>query len=505
MKYLLFALVLFPGIFYGQSFGNALNFDGIDDYSSAPLPNDFLNLMINEFTVETTFHNQPTGDPQRIFVAKVNSNNFVTFLLSNTNNLYCYLLADGNFKSLGALSSLPYNTWNHIALTYVHSTQTLKIFHNGIELQTTHGGGSSNIDDNTFIFSTIPSSHLKFKGSIDEFRIWNHARTACQLLEEKNREITNLTNLFCYYKFNEGIGNGNNAGISTTQDLTNTMNVNLSSFALNGTTSNFVPSGVSYIPFTSPSFQFNVTSCDSYTWTNGTGLTYTSSTQATHNLVGQGSNGCDSVLVLNLTVNNSSATTLQETACKSFTWTNGTGATYTRDTVVQHVLQSASGCDSTITLNLTVNSIDSTVSVSGFTASANQSNASYQWIDCDNGFNAIANQTAQSFTALQSGNYAVIVSDNGCSAQSECVELHVVGLEYNNLNSVTLYPNPTQGILYLNGLKDSGELEILNIHGQIMRSIKYSSNSTIIGVEDLSPGIYFIKTDAAKPLKFIKK
>ena len=93
------------------------------------------------------------------------------------------------------------------------------------------------------------------------------------------------------------------------------------------------------------------TACDSYTWAlNGT--TYTTSGAYTH--VGTNASGCALTTTLNLTINNSTTATVTETACDSYTWAlNGT--TYTTSGIYTHVGTNASGCPLTTTLNLTIN------------------------------------------------------------------------------------------------------------------------------------------------------
>ena len=90
--------------------------------------------------------------------------------------------------------------------------------------------------------------------------------------------------------------------------------------------------------------------CSSYTWING--VTYTSSTNnATYIL--PNSIGCDSIITLNLTIYPSHTTTLNVSACNSYLWpTNGT--TYTTNGTYSHLLTSSHGCDSLVVLNLTI-------------------------------------------------------------------------------------------------------------------------------------------------------
>ena len=92
------------------------------------------------------------------------------------------------------------------------------------------------------------------------------------------------------------------------------------------------------------------TSCNSYTWIDG--VTYTSSTiTPTFTLTNQ--NGCDSIISLNLTIYSSSNSTDFQNACDSLSWINGQ-TYYASNNSAQFVTQNIFGCDSIINLDLTV-------------------------------------------------------------------------------------------------------------------------------------------------------
>ena len=94
------------------------------------------------------------------------------------------------------------------------------------------------------------------------------------------------------------------------------------------------------------------TACNSYTWIDG--VTYTSSNNsATYTLTNAA--GCDSVVTLNLTINSPATGTDIQTACNSYTWIDGNTYTASNNTAT-HTLTNAAGCDSVVTLNLTINS-----------------------------------------------------------------------------------------------------------------------------------------------------
>src|SRR6185503_15195284 len=93
--------------------------------------------------------------------------------------------------------------------------------------------------------------------------------------------------------------------------------------------------------------------CGSFTWTGGTGVTYTSS--GNYNFFSTNANGCPDTATLHLTINNGVHTDTTAVACGSFTWTGGTGVTYTSSGSYNFFSTNANGCPDTATLHLTIN------------------------------------------------------------------------------------------------------------------------------------------------------
>ncbi len=93
------------------------------------------------------------------------------------------------------------------------------------------------------------------------------------------------------------------------------------------------------------------TACGSFTWIDGN--TYTSSTNLAQYTMSNGSvNGCDSTVILNLTINQASTNTINVSSCGPYIAANG--QTYTESTTFSYTIPNTSGCDSIITVNLTV-------------------------------------------------------------------------------------------------------------------------------------------------------
>mgnify|MGYP007000339611 len=63
--------------------------------------------------------------------------------------------------------------------------------------------------------------------------------------------------------------------------------------------------------------------------------------------------GCDSIVTLNLTINQSTSGTDLLSACDSITWIDGITYSANNNTAT-HTLTNAVGCDSVVTLDLTI-------------------------------------------------------------------------------------------------------------------------------------------------------
>jgi hypothetical protein len=229
------------------------------------------------------------------------------------------------------------------------------------------------------------------------------------------------------------------------------------------------------------------------------GQTYTSSGVFTQTLTN--AEGCDSTVTLNLTINKSSSNSFSQTACKEYSLNN---QLYSNSGIYTQQLINAAGCDSTITLNLTIIKIDTSISLAGNTLTSSQSNATYQWIDCDNNI-PVAGAINKSFTPVKSGTYALALGFQGCVDTSDCITIWLTAINNINtdLNKPNVYPNPNNGLFNIT-LNQRAAVQVFNATGQeIFKEDVYSGDHVIdLG---LSPaGIYLIKTTIGSKQYFNK-
>jgi len=239
---------------------------------------------------------------------------------------------------------------------------------------------------------------------------------------------------------------------------------------------------------------------ETYTWQ---GTDYTSA--GIYNANYASVSGCDSIFTLNLTVNPVYAFTENHSICNGETY-SWQGTDYTSAGVYTANYSSINGCDSMYTLNLNVNIIDITVTLSGITLTANTLADAYQWIDCGNGFALINGEVSQSFTASFNGSYAVIITEGMCSDTSLCTEVTTVGTQTFDLQeTIRIYPNPTADEL---NIEWAGNTKIINFRifnatGEVVLTGSLLGK-TVVNTRNLAPGLYLIQPEKGKSISFIK-
>ena len=193
----------------------------------------------------------------------------------------------------------------------------------------------------------------------------------------------------------------------------------------------------------------------------------------------QTSNGCDSIVTLNLSMKPNSTTTFTATVCEGTVYTeNGFNASETG--IYTRTMESANGCDSTITLDLTVN-------------------PSYQI-----GVLAIINRgetyTNFGFNESEAGTYTQhLQTVDGCDSTIMLTLVVMMSLDDATVDekAFIFYPNPAKDfvILEFETLHESERVQIFDIRGRRVKTAEAGAGKKQmqIDVSDLSEGTYIIR------------
>jgi hypothetical protein len=208
--------------------------------------------------------------------------------------------------------------------------------------------------------------------------------------------------------------------------------------------------------------------------------------------------GCDSTITWNVTIFDDSDTTLTDTFCTAYTLN---GQVYTSaGTHLQH-LTNAAGCDSLITLTLThlPGVVDTSVVALPHGLQAQATSALYQWLDCSNGFAPIPGATSAAFLPSIGGLYAVEVTQNGCVDTSACFVVTVTDLpNWVAESHVQVFPNPSSGVVYVqwNGIHAPIAIpfEVLDPLGRRIGTFKLQpSGETLVDLSLAPKGCYLLR------------
>ena len=224
------------------------------------------------------------------------------------------------------------------------------------------------------------------------------------------------------------------------------------------------------------------THCDSYTWIDG--ITYTASNN-TATFTSTNAAGCTHTETLNLTIEYSTSNTTTVTECDTYTWAVN-NQTYNTSGIYTDISTNAAGCTHTETLNLVLGYTDdidllidkNNISCFGYNDGSivlnpNGGTPPYQFL-WDNG------STSQGIISLSAGNYPFTITDfNGCALDSLVIieDANQVFLDFTAISPICRYNESTLSIKISNSLSNS---YTISLQDSILKSFVIDTNGLLI-------------------------
>ena len=187
----------------------SLNFNGSSDYIDCGISEDY---NFYEFTTEFWINVEGASSENQSLICKGDGGNSEQFMLDiwrGNNSLkigFGINNRTGNARHAATNNVIEYGEWMHVAGVY--DGDSLKIYINGIRNAALYADVPMEIaNDRIFIGKANHNEVSKFGGEMDEFRLWNYARSPEQILSNMNYELSGLEQgLVAYWDFNEGTG-----------------------------------------------------------------------------------------------------------------------------------------------------------------------------------------------------------------------------------------------------------------------------------------------------------
>jgi hypothetical protein len=232
--------------------GNALAFDGVDDYVAFGSTPAVHNLGPGSFTLEAWVYYDGGTGAESIIRKDGDYNMYL-----NGNTLHAEVWPGGPGSPAwqridGTATALPANRWAHVAAVWNGSTMQLYV--NGQPEASTTTSGSITAAANLTLGKSLIYGNL-LAGRLDEVRIYTAALTQAQVQADLTSTTASVpASLGLYLNFDQGTpataSTGANAGLTTLYDLVSAQPGTLTNFDLSSgnTTSNYVASYALVVP-----------------------------------------------------------------------------------------------------------------------------------------------------------------------------------------------------------------------------------------------------------------
>jgi hypothetical protein len=231
--------------------------------------------------------------------------------------------------------------------------------------------------------------------------------------------------------------------------------------------------------------------CDAYT--SPSGIIYTTSGIFSDTLVN--AMGCDSIISIDLTLELGSTSTISAAVCEAYV--SDAGNAYSSSGVYTEYFTNALGCDSLLTLDLDITITDLTVTqTNGIQLMSNESGGGvgYQWVDCNVGNSPINGETNATFIATSNGSYACEIMNGTCVDLTDCYTVDNVSVSEIDDFVFVIYPNPASAQLTIEVFREYRNMKVVltNTSGQIVYSDEMNNSKKTIDVSALSSGAYLV-------------
>lgn len=429
-------------------------------------------------------------------------------------------------------STCPYSLsqWEHYVGVYTGSNGLMKLYKNGVFQSSATYTYTSATASAIPLFIGKGISSNNFHGDLDDIGIWNRTLTQCEITDLYAGTTTVLP---VNAGLDQTICAGQSVTLTATGATTYTWNnwvVNnvaftpniTKTYTVNGTDANgckgsdqvvvtvnqpLINAGADQTICTGQQATLIATGATSYTWTSGitNSTPFTPTATQTYSVSGTDVNGCsgtDAVTVTlvaqptvnagqNISVCAGDSVQLNATGAATYTWSSGTqnGGYFTpAASQTLQVIGSAGGtCTDTDDLQITVN----------------QGSASTQNIS---GLNSLT-LNGQTFTT--SGTYTqVIPNQAGCDSTITLnLTMNYTGIEENNSNFISIFPNPTTTNVVVTIPKEmiGQNYTLVSATGKVLAIEIIKNTTTTINLEQLAQGTYFLQIGTLKnPSKIVK-
>ena len=250
---------------------------------------------------------------------------------------------------------------------------------------------------------------------------------------------------------------------------------------------------------------------ETYMWSNGSTVNSIDvSNGGTYSVIATNESGCTAMVSANVEAGYSVTNSITETAETEFTWN---GQTYTATGDYTQSFMAANGCDSIVTLHLTITGGQQVQHYNIFVISNNNDYGT------TTGTGIYEENEVVTITATANEGYEFLSWNDGNTESIRQITvtgdatyiatfIPATGIEENATLNISLFPNPATDILNITSSETISEIEIVNTLGQVVYRAEVNADNAVCDVEGLVNGVYVVRIrhfDRLSERKFIKE
>ncbi len=250
---------------------------------------------------------------------------------------------------------------------------------------------------------------------------------------------------------------------------------------------------VSLQVYTSYSDTLKIEECDSFYWNqNGkkyfeSGIYYDSYST---------SKGCDSTIVLDLTLHKSSFSTTKIVACDSFLSPSKKYVWKTSGLYLD-TISGVSGCFSVVEIDLEILNFKSKISIANDSLKSLGDLGNYQWLMCNSeGYQTINGATKNYFLPKSNGKYALETTSGNCTDTSTCLLFNTSSVFKKSLNEgLSIYPNPAENVTQILSTEQIESIALIDLSGSVIYVPNSNGNESRLDLSQVKSGVYFVQVN----------
>ena len=213
-------------------------------------------------------------------------------------------------------------------------------------------------------------------------------------------------------------------------------------------------------------------------------------TPSTYQVTADG--GSDGFVSVNTVCQSSLGQVYSAYSCHYYYWLI-TGLVFNESGVWFKIYPNDAGCDSTLTLYLTLGDIDTTVSIVSGQLTALSPGDQYQWLDCSNSLSPIPGATSQSFTPSAVGSYAAAITLGDCVDTTSCHTVTALGAATGHQQDIMIHPNPGTRWFIVSGELNDARIEVVDLYGRPVGKV----TGRHVDLEGLAAGTYWVRVQGS--------